>query len=41
MCGHPEEGQEDRSVNGALHVGHRRGGGQSDKVEAARSVMQV
>lgn len=41
MCGHPEEGQEDRPVDGALHVGHRRRGGQGGEVEATRSVMQV
>lgn len=41
MCSHPEEGQEDRPVNGALHVGHRRGGGQGGEVQASRSLMQV
>lgn len=41
MCGHPEEGQEDRPVDGALHVGHRLGRGHGGEVEAARSVMQV
>lgn len=39
--GHPEEGQEDRPVDGALSVDHRRGGGRGGQVEAARSVVQV
>ena len=41
MCGHPEEGQENRPVDRALHVGHGWGGGQCGRVEATRSVMEV
>lgn len=41
MRGHPKEGQEDQSVNGALDVGDRRRGRQRGKVEATRSVTQV
>lgn len=39
--GHPEESQEDGSVDGALHISHRRGGGESGEVEAPGSVMEV
>lgn len=41
MSGHPEEGQENRLVDGALHVGHRRRQGQGAKVKATRSQLQV
>lgn len=41
MRGHPEEGQKDGPVNGALHVSHRQRRGQDSEVEAARGVMQV
>ena len=41
MRRHPQEGQEDDLVDGALHLGHRRGGGQGGEVEAPGSVMQV
>lgn len=41
MCSHPQEGQEDQPVDGALHLSHCRGGGQGGEVEAPRGVMQV
>lgn len=41
MCGHPKEGHEDHSVNGALYVGDLRRGRQHGKVEATRGVTQV
>lgn len=41
VCGHAEEGEEDPPVEGALHVGHGRRGGQPSQVQASGGVTQV